>query len=68
MRGRNFPRSAAGSLLCSVAASVTGLVGGRVVQGVGSALLTPSSLGLLLAAFPLARRAQAVSAGGGEDL
>jgi EmrB/QacA subfamily drug resistance transporter len=53
---------AAGSLLCSVAASVPALVGGRVVQGVGSALLTPSSLGLLLAAFPLARRAQAVAA------
>ena len=44
---------ALGSLICGVAPSVPLLVGGRVVQGVGSAMVLPSSLGLLLAAFSI---------------
>ncbi len=55
----------AGSLLCALAPSLWLLVGGRVVQGVGGALLAPASLGLLLAAFPVERRTSAVSMFGG---
>ena len=41
------------------------LVLGRVVQGVGAAGLLPSSLGLLLGAFPHERRSQVVALWGG---
>jgi EmrB/QacA subfamily drug resistance transporter len=54
-----------GSALCGLAPSAGLLVGGRVIQGVGAAALLPSSLGLLLGAFPLQRRAQVVSLWGG---
>lgn len=54
-----------GSALCGVAPSVGLLVAGRLVQGVGAAALLPSSLGLLLAAFPSDRRAQVVTLWGG---
>ncbi|WP_316574807.1 MFS transporter [Nocardia canadensis] len=50
----------AGSALCAVAWDVGSLVGFRVVQAVGCALLTPSSLALVLAATPPERRAGAV--------
>jgi MFS family permease len=56
---------AAGSALTALASSVPLVVGGRVVQGVGAALLVPSSLGLLLAASLPARRAQIVALWGG---
>ncbi|MFF0546394.1 MFS transporter [Nocardia thailandica] len=49
-----------GSALCAVAWNVAALIGFRVVQAVGCALLTPSSLALVLAATPLERRAGAV--------
>jgi EmrB/QacA subfamily drug resistance transporter len=54
-----------GSALCALAPSVPLLVLGRIVQGVGAAGLLPSSLGLLLGAFPSERRSQVVALWGG---
>ena len=54
-----------GSTLCALAPSVPLLVAGRVVQGCGAAALLPSSLGLLLGAFPQQRRSQVVALWGG---
>lgn len=54
-----------GSLLCGAAATPTLLIGGRVVQAVGAALLMPSSLALLLSATPERLRTTAVAAWGG---
>jgi EmrB/QacA subfamily drug resistance transporter len=51
----------AASAACAITPDVAFLIGARVVQGVGAAFLVPSSLGLLLAAFPPERRAAAVS-------
>lgn len=49
------------SAACGFAASLVMLIASRVVQAVGAAMLMPSSLALLLAAVPAARRAVAVS-------
>ena len=49
------------SAACGAAANVGMLVAARVLQAVGAALLTPSSLALVLGAFPIERRAVAVS-------
>ncbi|WP_330230862.1 MFS transporter [Nocardia sp. NBC_00508] len=49
-----------GSALCTTAWDVGSLVVFRVIQAVGGALLTPASLGLVLAASPPQRRAAAV--------
>ncbi|WP_051022471.1 MFS transporter [Nocardia pneumoniae] len=49
-----------GSALCATAWDVGSLVVFRVLQAVGGALLTPASLGLVLAASPPQRRAAAV--------
>jgi EmrB/QacA subfamily drug resistance transporter len=54
-----------GSVLCGAAPGLGWLVAGRAVQGVGGALLTPATLGLLLGAFPLERRTQVVAMWGG---
>ncbi len=54
-----------GSLLCGVAPSVVTLIIGRIVQGVGASAVLPSSLGLLLGAYPKERRSQIVSLWGG---
>jgi EmrB/QacA subfamily drug resistance transporter len=54
-----------GSLLCGAAPSAGLLIGGRVVQAVGAALLMPASLALLLAATHPAARPQAVAMWGG---
>ena len=54
-----------GSLSCALAPTVALLIGGRVVQGVGAAMMLPASLGLLLAAYPLERRSQMVALWGG---
>jgi len=54
-----------GSLLCGLAPSVDLLVAGRVVQGLGAAALLPSSLALLLGAYPDSRRSQVVALWGG---
>ncbi|WP_084729004.1 MFS transporter [Streptacidiphilus neutrinimicus] len=45
------------SLACGFAPGVWWLVGFRIVQAAGAALMTPASLGLLLAALPAQRRA-----------
>ncbi|MFC5142553.1 MFS transporter [Actinomycetospora rhizophila] len=50
------------SAACAAAPSVGLLVAGRAVQALGAALVTPTSLSLLLAAFPAERRAHAVGA------
>jgi EmrB/QacA subfamily drug resistance transporter len=54
-----------GSAMCALAPSVALLIAGRVVQGVGAAAMVPSSVGLLLAAFPTERRSQVVALWGG---
>jgi EmrB/QacA subfamily drug resistance transporter len=52
----------AGSAACGAAASVPMLIAFRLVQAAGAALLTPTSLGLVLASYPAARRGGAVRA------
>ncbi len=54
-----------GSALCALAPSLPLLIAGRVVQGVGAAAMVPSSVGLLLGAFPAERRSQVVALWGG---
>src|ERR1700754_5185429 len=53
---------AAGSLGCAAAPGVGVLVAARALQAVGAALVVPTSLGLLLHAFPASARAGAVGA------
>jgi len=50
------------SAACALANSVETLVAFRLVQAAGAALLTPTSLGLILATFPAERRGGAVRA------
>jgi EmrB/QacA subfamily drug resistance transporter len=50
------------SAVCAMAVNVETLVGFRVLQAAGAALMTPASLGLLLASFPADKRAGAVRA------
>ena len=50
------------SAACALANSVASLVAFRVLQAAGAALLTPTSLGLILATFPAERRGGAVRA------
>jgi EmrB/QacA subfamily drug resistance transporter len=54
-----------GSLFCGLAPTVGLLIGGRVVQGIGAAMMLPASLSLLLAAYPIERRSQIVALWGG---
>src|SRR3954449_2619718 len=49
------------SALCGLAPSAPFLVGARVIQAAGAALLVPTSLGLLLVEFPPERRASATA-------
>ncbi len=51
----------AASAACGVAPSVAFLVGARVLQAAGAAILVPTSLGLLLPEFPLEQRATATA-------
>ncbi|WP_296352809.1 MFS transporter [Ramlibacter sp.] len=51
----------AASALCGLAPNVETLIGFRILQAVGAALLTPTSLALILQAFPVHKRAIAVS-------
>ncbi len=53
------------SALCGAAPSITVLIGARVLQGVGGALLTPGSLAIIQASFAQAERARAVGAWSG---
>ncbi len=41
------------------------LIAGRLIQGIGAAAMVPSSVGLLLGAFPTERRSQVVALWGG---
>jgi EmrB/QacA subfamily drug resistance transporter len=54
----------AASAACGLAPSIEFLVGARVVQAAGAAMLVPTSLGLLLPEFPLERRATATATWG----
>jgi EmrB/QacA subfamily drug resistance transporter len=56
---------AGASLLCGAAPNVQVLVGARVLEGVGAALLTPGSLAILQASFRKSDRAKAVGAWSG---
>jgi EmrB/QacA subfamily drug resistance transporter len=55
----------AASLLCAVAPSVELLIGARLLQGIGGALLTPGSLAILEASFRPTDRARAIGAWSG---
>src|SRR3954463_15759765 len=48
------------SLLCAVAPSVEVLIAARALQGVTGALLVPSTLAIIMAAFPPAERGAAI--------
>jgi EmrB/QacA subfamily drug resistance transporter len=56
---------AGASLLCALAPNVGTLIGARLVQGVGGALLTPGSLAMIDAAFRPDDRARAIGAWSG---
>jgi EmrB/QacA subfamily drug resistance transporter len=51
----------AASAACGLAGDVSWLIAARVLQAVGAALLTPASLSIVLAAFPIEKRAVVVS-------
>src|SRR5882757_3062031 len=53
------------SLLCAVAPNIGFLIGARILQGAGGALLTPGSLALIQASFRQEDRARAVGAWSG---
>jgi EmrB/QacA subfamily drug resistance transporter len=55
----------AASLLCAVAPNVELLIGARLLQGIGGALLTPGSLAILEASFRPTDRARAIGAWSG---
>jgi EmrB/QacA subfamily drug resistance transporter len=48
------------SLLCAIAPSIEVLIGCRALQGAFGALLTPSALAVIVAAFPQAERGAAI--------
>jgi EmrB/QacA subfamily drug resistance transporter len=50
----------ASSLACGLATSATILIGARVVQGVGSALMNPATLSIITATFPPRQRGTAI--------
>ncbi len=51
---------AAASGLCAIAPSIPFLVGARVLQAAGGAMMLPTTLGLILPAFPVEQRALAI--------
>src|SRR5690348_3390020 len=53
------------SLLCGLAPSIELLIGARVLQGIGGALLTPGALAILEASFEREDRARAIGAWSG---
>jgi EmrB/QacA subfamily drug resistance transporter len=53
------------SLLCAISPSVEALIGARLLQGVGGALLTPGSLAMIEATFAPGDRARAIGAWSG---
>jgi EmrB/QacA subfamily drug resistance transporter len=48
------------SLACGLAGSAAVLIGARVVQGVGAALISPATLGIITATFPPRQRGTAI--------
>jgi MFS family permease len=58
------PVFTAGSLLCGISQGVWFLIAARALQGLGAALLTPTSLSLVLGEFPKEKRAMAVAVWG----
>jgi EmrB/QacA subfamily drug resistance transporter len=50
------------SVLCAIAPTIEVLIAARALQGAAGALLTPSSLAIIVAAFPIGQRAAAVGA------
>lgn len=52
---------AGASILVGAAPTLGVMIGARVAQGVGGAMITPSSLGLLLASTPIAQRTATVA-------
>lgn len=52
---------ALGSMVAPAAPNLAALVAGRCVQGIGAALLVPTSLGLLMAAYPKDRHQRMLS-------
>lgn len=53
------------SLLCAIAPNVEMLIGARLLQGIGGALLTPGSLAMIEATFVPGDRARAIGAWSG---
>ncbi|WP_375488988.1 MFS transporter [uncultured Mycobacterium sp.] len=51
----------AASLWCGLSGSIGMLIGARVVQGIGAALLTPQTLSMITRIFPSERRGMAMS-------
>ena len=52
---------AAASMLVGAAPTLGVMIGARIAQGVGGAMITPASLGLLLASTPVAQRTATVA-------
>jgi EmrB/QacA subfamily drug resistance transporter len=50
----------AASVLCGAAPSIEVLIAGRVLQGIGAAMVVPAGQGLMLAEFPPAERKTAI--------
>jgi EmrB/QacA subfamily drug resistance transporter len=48
------------SVMCALAPSILTLVGARLLQGIGAALMIPQSLAILTASFPKAVRGRAI--------
>ena len=48
------------SLACGLAGGATVLIGARVVQGVGAALMNPATLSIIVATFPARQRGTAI--------
>ena len=49
-----------GSILCALAPSAIFMVGARIIQAIGGAILTPASLALVLPEFPVEKRSAAI--------
>jgi EmrB/QacA subfamily drug resistance transporter len=50
----------AASIACALAPGITMLIGARLVQGIGAALMIPQSLAIITASFPKTVRGQAI--------